>query len=99
MTFECELSKGKWKKNGLDVDVKWFKGERELKDSLKYSLNRDGCKRSLRIKNLAFEDINNYSVEINKEKCTAQLKVKGMKNLIDFLCFYILNFIILKMLQ
>ncbi len=57
--------------------MKWLKGERELKDSLKYSINRDGSKRSLTVRNLAFEDVNNYSIEIQKEKCTAQLKVKG----------------------
>jgi hypothetical protein len=57
--------------------VKWLKGERELKDSFKYSINRDGSKRSLTVRNLAFEDVNNYSIEIQKEKCTAQLKVKG----------------------
>ena len=57
--------------------MKWLKGERELKDSFKYSINRDGSKRSLTVRNLAFEDVNNYSIEIQKEKCTAQLKVKG----------------------
>jgi len=30
VTLECELSKAKWKKTGLDIQVKWFKGQREV---------------------------------------------------------------------
>jgi hypothetical protein len=87
VTFECEISKSKWKKTGSDVELKWFKGERELKDSFKYSIKRDGCKQSLTIKNLAFEDDCNYSVGILKETCTAHLKVKG--TLFFFISFWL----------
>lgn len=76
-TFECEISKAKWKKTGNDVIVKWFKGERELRETSKYSFKRDGVNQSLIVKELGFEDIAEYSAVVQCEKTTAKLNIKG----------------------
>lgn len=77
VTFECEISKSKWKKTGTDVDIKWMKGERELRDGIKYSIRKDGCKHSLKLKDLAFEDESNYSAVVLKESTSGRLKILG----------------------
>lgn len=76
VVFECELSKSKWKKTGNDVIVKWFKGERELKETSKYSMKRDGVTQSLTVKQLIFEDTAEYSAVVQTEKTTAKLDIQ-----------------------
>ena len=74
-TFDCEISKAKWKKTGLDVAVKWFKGEREIKDMSKYTIRKSGVKHSLVIKQLMFEDVSDYSAVVLEERTKAKLNI------------------------
>ncbi len=76
-TLECEISKAKWKKKGTDVIVKWFKGDRELRDTSKYSIRRNGVIHSLTIKDLEFDDASQYSAVVSEEKTTARLEIQG----------------------
>jgi len=75
VTFECEISKAKWKKTGNDVVVKWCKGERELRDTAKYSISRDGIRHSLTIKQLMFEDVSDYSAIVLIERTSGKLTI------------------------
>ena len=75
--FECELSKAKWKKTGHDVVVKWYKGERELKETSKYTIKRDGVNHSLTINTLMFEDIAEYSAVVLIERTSGKLEING----------------------
>jgi hypothetical protein len=59
------------------VIVKWFKGERELRETLKYGIRKEGVKHSLSIKQLVFEDIAEYSAVVLSEKTTGKLKIQG----------------------
>ena len=56
-SLECELSKAKWKNTGLDIVVKWIRGEREIKETTKYGMKRSGPRHMLEIRQLAFEDV------------------------------------------
>jgi hypothetical protein len=76
-TFECEISKAKWKKRGTDVIVKWYKGDRELRDTIKYNVKRNGVHHSLTIKELEFDDISQYSAVVAEEKTSAKLEIQG----------------------
>ena len=76
VTFECDISKAKWKKSGQDVIVKWFKGERELRETSKYAIRRDGVNHSLTIKQLAFEDVADYSAVCLAEKTSGKLTIQ-----------------------
>ena len=77
--LECEISKARWKKTGKDVLVKWLKGERELRETAKYSIHRDGVKHSLKINQLMFEDMAEYSAIITEDKSTAKLDITDKK--------------------
>lgn len=76
-TFECEISKARWKKSGSEVIVKWYKGERELRETLKYSIKRDETRHSLIVNELLLEDINEYSAVVLDEKTSAKLNIDG----------------------
>jgi len=73
--FECELSKAKWKKSGQDIVVKWFRGEREIKETTKYGFRRSGVRHSLEIRQLAFEDISEYSASVMTERTSGNLTI------------------------
>lgn len=75
-SFECELSKAKWKKTGNEVVVKWFKGQRELRETSKYSIRRDGIIHALTIKQLVIEDIAEYTAVVLVEKTSGKLTIK-----------------------
>lgn len=75
ITFDCEISKPYWKKSNKEVIVKWMKGERELRDTAKYTIKRDGVYHSLTIKDLANEDVADYSAVVVDEKTTGKLEV------------------------
>ena len=75
-SFECELSKAKWKKTGNDVVVKWFKGQRELRETSKYSIKRDGVTHALTIKQLMIEDIAEYTAVVLIEKTSGKLTIQ-----------------------
>lgn len=92
--FECELSKAKWKKTGQDIVIKWFKGERELRDTIKYSIKRDDVKHSLTIRDLAFEDVSEYTAMVSDEKTSAKLIIDG--KLLLFIFYFIYLFIFSK---
>lgn len=77
ITFECEISKAKWKKTGNDIIVKWCKGERELRETSKYTIKRDGVKHSLTLHDLAFEDIADYTASVQSEKSAGKLDIQG----------------------
>lgn len=76
-TFECEISKSKWKKTGADVIVKWYKGERELRETAKYSIRRNEATHSLFVKDLILEDIADYHAVVLAEKTSARLNIEG----------------------
>lgn len=77
-TFECEISKARWKKTGNEVIVKWFKGERELRETSKYSIKRNEAIHSLTVKELLIEDIAEYSAMVLTEKTSAKLNIEGI---------------------
>ena len=75
VTFECEISKAQWKKTGHDVVVKWYRGEREIRDSSKYNIKRNGVQHSLIIKEINFDDASEYSAVVGLEKTKANLVI------------------------
>ena len=87
-TFECEISKAKWKKKGTDVIVKWFKGDRELRDTMKYNIKRNGVLHSLTIKELEFDDVSQYSAVVAEEKTTAKLEIQGLHSFQNILAYF-----------
>ena len=74
-TFECEISKAQWKKTGHDVVVKWYRNEREIRESSKYAIRRNGVLHSLIIKELNFEDEGEYSAVVSQEKTKGKLNI------------------------
>jgi len=77
VSFECELSKAQWKKKGSDILVKWYKGEKEIKESSKYAFKRNGINQGLVIKELEFDDAGQYSAVVgDEEKTSAKLEIE-----------------------
>ncbi|UJR23285.1 hypothetical protein I4U23_026301 [Adineta vaga] len=75
--FECELSKSKWKKSGQTIICKWFRnGDRELRSTAKYSIQREGPMQKLIIHNAQFEDDGEYRCMIMDKDVSAKLTVK-----------------------
>ncbi|XP_010132076.1 PREDICTED: obscurin-like, partial [Buceros rhinoceros silvestris] len=68
VTFECELSRP-------NVDVKWFKDGKELRQSKKVGIVSQGTKRSLIIHKCEYEDQGTYTCEAAEDKTSATLKV------------------------
>ncbi|XP_010078143.1 PREDICTED: obscurin, partial [Pterocles gutturalis] len=68
VTFECELSRP-------NVDVKWFKDGKELRQSKKVGIISQGNKRSLLIHKCEYEDQGTYACEAAGDKTSATLKV------------------------
>jgi flagellar assembly factor FliW len=58
--------------------LKWFKGNKEIRDSSKYTIRNFGIKHFLQINNVEFEDASEYSAVLSEEeKTTAKLDVIG----------------------
>ncbi len=76
-TFDCEVSKAVWKKTGLPVVVKWMRGERELRENMKYTLRKDEVRHSLLVKEVDFDDAAEYTAVVVNEKTSAKLEVTG----------------------
>ncbi|XP_021244944.1 obscurin isoform X10 [Numida meleagris] len=68
VTFECELSRP-------NVDVKWFKDGKELRQSKKVGITSQGNKRSLVIHKCEYEDQGTYTCQAAEDKTSATLKV------------------------
>lgn len=68
--FVCSVSKDSY-------EVKWFKGDEELKTDDKYEIVSDGKKRMLIIKNSIPKDEGTYAVMIGSSRATAELAVIG----------------------
>ncbi|XP_035173164.1 obscurin isoform X6 [Oxyura jamaicensis] len=68
VTFECELSRP-------NVDVKWFKDGKELRQSKKVGIVSQGNKRSLVIHKCEYEDQGTYMCKAAEDKTSATLKV------------------------
>uniref|UniRef100_A0A8V1A9E9 non-specific serine/threonine protein kinase n=1 Tax=Gallus gallus TaxID=9031 RepID=A0A8V1A9E9_CHICK len=68
VTFECELSRP-------NVDVKWFKDGKELRQSKKVGIISQGNKRSLVIHKCEYEDQGTYTCQAAEDKTSATLKV------------------------
>ncbi|XP_053913944.1 obscurin isoform X11 [Cuculus canorus] len=66
--FECELSRP-------NVDVKWFKDGKELRQSKKVGIISQGNKRSIVIHKCEYEDQGTYTCEAAGDKTSATLKV------------------------
>jgi hypothetical protein len=65
--FECEVSRE-------SAEVKWFKhGRMQLRSGEKYDIKSEGCKRSLIVKNVSFEDEAKYSCVAGDSKSVAGL--------------------------
>ncbi|CAF0814387.1 unnamed protein product [Rotaria sordida] len=75
--FECELNKSKWKKTGQTIICKWFRNvDRELRSTVKYSIERSGPIQKLIIHNAQFEDEAEYRCVIMDKFVSAKLTVK-----------------------
>uniref|UniRef100_A0A669QKL3 Obscurin n=1 Tax=Phasianus colchicus TaxID=9054 RepID=A0A669QKL3_PHACC len=70
VTLECELSRP-------NVDVKWFKDGKELRQSKKVGIISQGNKRSLIIHKCEYEDQGTYTCQAAEDKTSATLKVHG----------------------
>ena len=82
-TFKCEISKDQWKKKdkgNKPITVKWFKAQKEVKESPRHIFKSNGVQHSLTISELEFDDISDYSAVLSEdEKTTAKLVVNGIK--------------------
>ncbi|XP_064495791.1 obscurin [Pseudopipra pipra] len=67
-TFECELSRP-------NVNVKWFKDGKEIRQSQNVGFVSQGNKRSLIIHKCEYEDQGTYSCQAAEDKTSATLKV------------------------
>jgi rRNA maturation protein Nop10 len=74
-TFECELSKATWKKTGHPVVVKWMRGERELRENIKYTVRKDDVRHSLLVKDVELDDQTEYTAVVVNERTSAKLEV------------------------
>ncbi|KAA0704500.1 Obscurin [Triplophysa tibetana] len=68
VTFECEVSRA-------NADVKWFKGDEELKPGKKFSIHSQGNKRSLLIQTCTYEDQGQYICKTTDDNTSAELTV------------------------
>lgn len=68
ITFVCEL-------NDAGGDVKWFKGDQEIKADKRLVISKDGRKRKLVIKDAKVTDAGMYRCETNADKTEAELVV------------------------
>ncbi|KAI7792382.1 putative obscurin-like [Triplophysa rosa] len=68
VTFECEVSRA-------NADVKWFKGDEELKPGKKFSIHSQGNKHSLLIHTCTYEDQGQYICKTTDDNTSAKLTV------------------------
>ncbi|CAF0907895.1 unnamed protein product, partial [Didymodactylos carnosus] len=74
--FECELTKSKWKKTGLPIICRWYRNvEREVRPTVKYSIERSGPLHKLIVHRAAYEDDAEYRCVIGEKFISAKLTV------------------------
>ncbi|XP_030258916.1 obscurin isoform X10 [Sparus aurata] len=69
-TFECEVSR-------TNADVKWFKGDVELKPGKNFGIHSLGRKRSLVINKCTHEDAGTYICRTTDDNTSAKLTIKA----------------------
>lgn len=70
VVFECEVSHP-------TANVKWFKhGRVQIKESDKYHMTSEGCKRSLEVRQVSYEDETKYMCAADESRTTADLKIE-----------------------
>uniref|UniRef100_A0A668A7J7 Obscurin, cytoskeletal calmodulin and titin-interacting RhoGEF b n=1 Tax=Myripristis murdjan TaxID=586833 RepID=A0A668A7J7_9TELE len=79
VTFECEVSRS-------NADVKWFKGDMELKPGKNFSIHSLGRKRTLVIQKCAPEDQGTYICRTSDDNTSAKLTVHGNSKLLFVQC-------------
>ncbi|XP_045080728.1 obscurin isoform X16 [Coregonus clupeaformis] len=67
-TLECEVSRA-------NAEVKWFKGDMELKPGKNFRIYSQGCKRSLLIHKCSQEDEGTYVCQTSDDNTSAKLTV------------------------
>lgn len=75
ITFECELS-------AAGLDVEWYKADRQIRKSEKYSISISGAVHKLVINDTDDRDVGEYSVECKKVKSTATLTIHAPPKLL-----------------
>ncbi|KAM8728691.1 obscurin isoform 15-T15 [Acanthopagrus schlegelii] len=70
VTFECEVSR-------TNADVKWFKGDVELKPGKNFGIHSLGRKRSLVINKCTYEDAGTYICRTADDNTSAKLTVQA----------------------
>lgn len=68
--FTCSVSKDTY-------EVKWFRGDTEIKDGEKYIIISEGKRRALIVKNCDLKDEGGYVAHIGSVKASAELCVIG----------------------
>ncbi|CAB1317345.1 unnamed protein product [Coregonus sp. 'balchen'] len=71
-TLECEVSRA-------NAEVKWFKGDMELKPGKNFRIYSQGCKRSLLIHKCSQEDEGTYVCQTSDDNTSAKLTVHVKK--------------------
>jgi len=68
--FDCEVSKP-------DLKAEWFKGDKAIKRSEKYSITSKNGKHSLKISDCQVDDVASYTIKLDSISSTAKLAIKG----------------------
>ena len=72
------------KTNKANVKVVWYKNNKKIKASDKYSISTDGADHSLSINDLKTDDAATYMVKAGDLSCEAKVEVKG-----QCLCYFL----------
>jgi len=72
--FDCEVSKP-------DLKAEWFKGDKAIKRSEKYSITSKNGKHSLTISDCQVDDVASYTIKLGGISSTAKLAIKGNHSL------------------
>uniref|UniRef100_H2YLF7 Uncharacterized protein n=1 Tax=Ciona savignyi TaxID=51511 RepID=H2YLF7_CIOSA len=68
--FECEVSRP-------NAEVRWFKGRAIIRDSEKYEIRAEGCKRTLVVLQCSFDDEKKYTCDADDARTSAKLTVQA----------------------
>ena len=68
--FECEINK-------TNATAQWFKDDKQIKDSKRYSIEVEGTIHRLTIKDVDSVDEADYTIKVRAAKSTAALTVQG----------------------
>lgn len=69
--FTCEVNKE-------DTQVTWYKNDEPIIEGTKHTVNTEGRRHSLLIKDVDKDDMASYSVAVSDKKSTAKLYLDGM---------------------